>query len=81
MNTVGKGSFVIKQCGNEFDVYSELLNTSKVPYELSADAHWTEDHIIYYDDVALLIKNFIQSGGYAGLSLAEYLDSFYPVVI
>ena len=80
MNTVAKGSFTIRQDGFEYDVYSELLKTKYVPYTLSANLHWMDDRIDYEDGVALLLKNFIQYGGYAGLSLAEYLDSFYATI-
>ena len=75
MSTVASGSYVIAMGSNKnYDVYEELLKTKHVP-------HIHHDGCIFFDaDVDSLISRFIQAGGYADLTLAEYLDGFYQPI-
>lgn len=79
LNYVGPGSFIIHRThGTDIDVYEELNKTRFVPLnrqEASSQRH--ANTIEFGDEVFDIIQKFVRSDGYAGLSLAEYLDGLF----
>ncbi len=77
VNYVGAGSLIIRRAGGlDIDVYEELHRTSHTPIvRLLSQSNIST--IEFGDEVFNLIYKFVRSDGYAGLSLAEYLDGLF----
>ena len=74
MNTILKSAFILTVGSNKYDVYTEIIKTKYVPYKKGP---YDPDFMFIDDRVLELVGIYGRGGGYAGLSLHEYLDGFY----
>lgn len=77
MNKCALNSFAIEYEDGFIDVYTEIRKTARVPYEHVLGDENNPEYVNFDAEVFDLIRQYIKDGGYAGLTLAEYLDGFY----
>lgn len=80
MITVSLGTFTIRRNGTDQDIYTELLKTKHVPYEIGPSKHSACNLIQVTGLPAELILLYIKGDGYADLTLSEYLDKLLASV-
>lgn len=78
MNRIRPGSFLVNMAdGIQLDVFEEIRKTKNVPFTHTLGPAGTLGCIEFSGEVFDDIRRYIQYGGYAGVSLADYLDGLY----
>lgn len=77
MNRVRPGSFLINMGDDQIDVFEEIRKTSNVPYTHILGPSGTLGYVEFSGELFDDIQRFVKVGGYAGITLAEFLDGLY----
>lgn len=79
MNRVRPGSFLINMGDNQIDVFEEVSKAKNVPYTHTLGPSGTAGYIEFSGEVFDDICRYVKHGGFAGISLADYLDGLYDL--